>query len=40
MIWGAFINSLILVAMQITAEFFAQEQGAFDNLLYIERFDE
>ena len=40
MIWGAFINSLILVAMQITAEFSAQEQTSFENLVYIQRFHE
>lgn len=40
MIWGAFINSLILVAMQITSEFTAQEQEAYDNQVYIERFHE
>lgn len=40
MVWGAFINSLILVAMQITSEFTAQEQEAYDNLVYVERYTE
>jgi len=40
MIWGAFINSLILVAMQITSEFTVQESESFENLIYIERFHE
>lgn len=34
MFWGAFINSLILVAMQITSEFTNQEDAAFESLVY------
>ena len=31
MFWGAFINSLILVAMQITSQFSIQEQQAYES---------
>ena len=40
MFWGAFINSLILVAMQISAAFTPQEQAAYEDYTYMMTYKE
>jgi len=40
MFWGVFINSMILVAMNISAEMTRQETKAFEDLCYINSFIE
>ena len=40
MIWGAFINSLIIMSMTISAKFSSQEQNAFEDYVYLMTFKE